>query len=158
MSEEINIKNRKDEDEKILVAVCSYINANYDAINKELYALENLLKNIERCAEGYVKSKESLKSYINYCIEKKELVYLLNVVNLLKKVKSDSKTEIFQNIDFANIMHEVNLKIDDYRVIPFIWDANKVIQDIIYQFNRINTAHNTDKEVAILKGMIAYTS
>lgn len=154
-TERTHIKLVTNDDQK-LAAICLDICSNYEKLMEEFKQIEEILSTAEICGVAYLKRNMvamHLRSYLKADITFETLKSILDKLNL---VSENAGTEFVQNVDFLNICNAILDENTKENVVPFVWDAKKVMHYLLYQLGRIKTAEKIEKKVSILKGMIAY--
>ena len=138
-----------------LASICEYICKNYEELKKEISSVRNMLCVIEGLAMAYLNEPliEMHSEYRNIVIS---TAVLSKVADEVECVQKGAKDEFLQGIDFCNIAHDLNSINERSELIFFIWKAKKTLDYIAYQIDRIKNTTYLTKQVAILKGMIAY--
>jgi len=138
-----------------LADICSFICDNYVDIKEELEQIKQFLDMAEICGAAYLQ-RSMVSMHIRNYNNKRELIKLTILLNKLENFKKGSSVEFCQNVDFLHIDTVVLKENEKENVVRFVWDVKKVFHYILYQLGRIKNEKNTYKQVAILKGMIAY--
>ncbi len=135
--------------------ICLFICENYEKLQSEFSAIRDVLNTVESYGIAYKEQKTILFS-IKYYVAPYDSEILSSIVNELEYVKPGSKAEFLQNINFIDLLDPIKDKKDRGQIVTFVWKARRILESIIYQIDRIKNTLDLQKQVAILKGMIAY--
>ena len=150
------VKHGETEADKKLkfLRLCCDICSSYEKLQKEFLEIKDILSVAETCALAY-----SDMSFIKMHLDDKQdlkLEVIGKIISEVEEIKEGSKEELLCNINFVNIKDEMAGKENKGELIDFVTKAKKTLEYVIYQIDRIYTVDNGEKQVAILKGMIAY--
>ena len=135
--------------------LCDDICLMYESLQEEFAKIMNVL-NMAECYASSYSDMIFVKGHIRSQKISLKLCTISEILIRVEDIKGGSKAELLQEIDFINIVDEIINKDTPSDIILFVWKAKKVLKHIIYEIDRINNSGNSDKQVAILKGMIAY--
>ena len=136
--------------------VCSYIKGNIEEISKELRRMQTYLKSAGNYYKAYL-DKEVARAHLRSDEQEFKYPCLEELSKRLWGVDKTAIEEVFQGIDFLNIESFLfDPKDEETDFVATIQKCQSVVYNLIYQVERIEKTDNIDKQIAIVKGMIAY--
>lgn len=147
---------RNEEKDKKLDEICLYILSNYDSLLFELSSINKVLNAAEKHSISFV-NKSTLVWNVQNEEKNIDIVHLKKITEELSKIDEEVKLEFLGGLDLLNVSKEIQNKSDRGKVIVFVWKAREVVNNMVYQIKRMKNIANKNKQIAILKGMIAYS-
>lgn len=137
------------------INICDFICDNYSSLKKEFTDIMNLLIMAEGYVAAYLKKKMAASHFkvTGWKCDTRVLSFLLDQVETLKE---GARIEFVQQVDFINIFDVISREILSENAFVFIVSTKKKLDYMIYELDRLVSTEDKQKQVAILKGMIAY--
>ena len=141
--------------ERKLNNICIYIHENFDKLQKEFANILQLLLTAESYSVAY-REKNMAVMHFRTSVSKFDNKVLKTLYDKLEDIEEGIGNEFFQQIDFVNIYENICKEISKSDGVIYIWKVKKAWEYIIYEIDRIINSSDLKKNIAVLKGIIAY--